>query len=221
MAGLHGPTWCDENLSSLDGVVVMPRPDAASASGLGEIARLATDMFLEALGPRLTDRCRAVLDASADAVADWLLLEPERFSLLHGDYRLDNILFSPDGDQVHVVDWQTMAVGLPARDLAYFTSTSLTPDDRRAHEDELVTAYFQALVDSGVTGYDLESCREDYRIGMLQAPLISTLGFAFSASTDRGDEMMITMVERACAAIDDLDTLALIRSSSDESSRVP
>ena len=27
----------------------------------------------------------------------WILAEPERFALLHGDYRLDNLLF--DGDR--------------------------------------------------------------------------------------------------------------------------
>ncbi len=40
---------------------------------------------------------------------------------MHGDYRLDNMLFDPDRTRVTVVDWQTLGSGLPARDLAYFT----------------------------------------------------------------------------------------------------
>jgi hypothetical protein len=36
----------------------------------------------------------------------------------------------------------------------------------------------------GVNGYSRETCWEDYRLGMLQAPLITTLGWAFSAVTD-------------------------------------
>jgi hypothetical protein len=47
---------------------------------------------------------------------------------------------------------------------------------------------------------------------MLQVPLISTLGFAFSAATDRGDEMMLTMMHRGSQAIRELQTLELVRS---------
>jgi hypothetical protein len=46
---------------------------------------------------------------------------------------------------------------------------------------------------------------------MLQVPLISTLGFAFSAETERGGEMMLAMMERGSQAIRDLGTLDLVR----------
>ena len=46
---------------------------------------------------------------------------------------------------------------------------------------------------------------------MLQVPLIATLGFAFSAATDRGDDMTLTMLQRGCRAIRELGTLELIR----------
>ena len=68
----------------------------------------------------------------------WHQARPHPFAVLHGDYRLDNLLFDPDGADVVAVDWQTLAVGPPARDLAYFLGTSLTVDDRRAAERELV-----------------------------------------------------------------------------------
>ena len=69
-------------------------------------------------------------------------------------------------------------------------------------------------------GYGLETCWRDYRLGMLQIPLITTLGFAFSAATDRGDDMTLTMLERGCAAIHELRTLDLVvrRSHPDETS---
>jgi len=64
----------------------------------------------------------------------------------------------------------------------------------------------------GVADYDLETCWHDYRLGVVQAPLLTGLGFAFAASTDRGDEMMLTMLHRGCRAIRELDTLDLIKS---------
>ncbi len=106
--------------------------------------------------------------------------------MLHGDYRLDNLLFDPDGADVVAVDWQTLAVGPPARDLAYFLGTSLTVDDRRAAERELVAEYHAALCARGVSGYDADQCFDDYRLGQLQGPMITTMGCAF-ATGDRSD----------------------------------
>jgi hypothetical protein len=145
-------------------------------------------------------------------VTPWLLAEPDRFSLMHGDYRLDNLLFDPDRTRVTVVDWQTVGLGLPTRDLAYFTATSLLPEIRPTVERDLVQQYHRALLSYGVTDYAGETCWNDYRLGVLQAPLITALGFAFSASTERGDEMILTMLHRGCRAIRELGTVELIRS---------
>ena len=46
---------------------------------------------------------------------------------------------------------------------------------------------------------------------MIQALLISALGFAFAVGTDRGDDMIATMLRRGCQAIRDLDTVTLVR----------
>jgi hypothetical protein len=208
LAGLHGPRWCDHAWTEFT-ASVMPKPDADMAAGFAELARIAADTFLERLGDRLSELGRDVLRSYPDSLARWLLLNPERYALLHGDYRLDNLMFAPDGS-VSVVDWQTIGVGLPARDLAYFLSTSLTSDDRRDHERQLVAEYHEALRQHGVTDYGADDCWEDYRIGMLQTPLIATLGAAFSTTTERGDAMTLVMLERGCVAIRDLHTLALI-----------
>jgi hypothetical protein len=210
LAGLHGPLWCDPDLLT-NPAAVMGKADEGAARGLADIGRTATDMFLDRLGPRLTADDRATLEAYADHIHDWLLLHPDRFSLLHGDYRLDNLMFSPDERSVAVVDWQTLAVGLPARDLAYLVSTSLPVDERRAHEADLVGAYHDALGEHGVEGYSLDDGLLDYRIGLLQVPFLATLGTAFSKTTERGDEMMLTMVGRALPAMRDLGSLELVR----------
>ncbi|MDQ4054083.1 MAG: choline kinase family protein [Actinomycetota bacterium] len=51
-----------------------------------------------------------------------------------------NLLFPPDGaDGVVAVDWQTLSLALPARDLAYLLGTGPAPDGR-AHERDLLPA---------------------------------------------------------------------------------
>jgi len=189
----------------------MPKPgDEAAAKGLGDVSVMAADITIDKLGARMSAEDRETLAAAMGLVTPWLLAEPARFALMHGDYRLDNMLFDPDRTRITVVDWQTMGVGLPARDLAYFTATSLAPEIRAEIEQDLVRQYHEALLGYGVTGYDAETCWRDYRLGVLQAPLLSGLGFAFAASTERGDEMMLAMFHRGCRAIRELGTLDLI-----------
>jgi hypothetical protein len=216
LAGLHGPSWCDPVWLGLS-AISMPKPgDEAAANGLGDVSVMAADITIDKLGARMSAQDRDTLRAAMGLVTPWLLAEPKRFALMHGDYRLDNMLFDmhgdPDRSRVTVVDWQTMGVGLPARDLAYFTATSLAPEVRPQIEEDLVGRYHEALLGYGVTDYDADTCWRDYRLGVMQAPLITGLGFAFAASTERGDEMILTMLHRGCRAIRELGTLDLINS---------
>ncbi|MBO0676274.1 phosphotransferase [Mycolicibacterium sp. S2-37] len=212
LADLHGPTWCDPQWATFPGIA-MPKPDEASAQGFGEVAKMAADITLDRLGDRMSAEDRETLSAAMAVVTPWLLSEPERFAVLHGDYRLDNMLFDPDRTKITVVDWQTLGSGLPARDLSYFTGTSLLPDTRAAVERSLVEAYHDRLLSHGVTDYSLDTCWQDYRLGMVQVPLITALGCAFATSTERGDDMMLVMASRGCRAIRDLGTLDLIAAS--------
>ncbi|HYZ68969.1 MAG TPA: aminoglycoside phosphotransferase family protein [Mycobacterium sp.] len=212
LAGLHGPSWCDPRWLELSSIS-MPKPgDEAAAKGLADVSVMAADITIDKLGARMSAEDRETLRAATGMVTRWLLAEPKRYALMHGDYRLDNMLFDPDRTNVTVVDWQTMGIGLPARDLAYFTATSLVPEKRAEIERDLVGRYHEALLGYGVTGYDADTCWRDYRLGVLQAPLISALGFAFAASTERGDEMVLAMLHRGCHAIRELGTLELINS---------
>lgn len=209
LAGLHGPSWCDPFWLDLPGLA-FPRPDEAGAAGLGDVAKMSADITLDKLGDRMSADDRETFTTTMGLVAPWLSAERDRFALLHGDYRLDNLLFDPAHTWVSVVDWQTLGVGLPARDLAYFTATSLNSELRAAIEKDLVADYHRALQGYGVTGYDAETCWRDYRLGMPQALLISALGFAFAASTERGDDMVLAMLSRGCQAVRDLRTLELL-----------
>jgi hypothetical protein len=209
LAGLHGPSWCDPVWLDFPGIA-FARPDEVSAKGLGDVAKMSADITLEKLGDRMSSEDRETFTTTMGLVTPWLLAEYDRFALLHGDYRLDNMLFDPDRTRISVVDWQTLGVGLPARDLAYFTATSLNSQLRATIERGLVDDYHRTLSGYGVSDYDRETCWRDYRLGVPQALLISALGFAFAAATERGDDMVLTMLSRGCRAIRDLGTLELI-----------
>ncbi|MCH2171724.1 ecdysteroid 22-kinase family protein [Myxococcota bacterium] len=209
LAGLHAPLWCDAAIWDLELAMKM---DPDSAAMLSEVLKPMTEGFVERYRSRLSADDVEVLGGFAAGAANWVRGRSERFALLHGDYRLDNLLFatSEGGYPVATVDWQTLGVGLPARDLAYFLGNGLTPEARRDHERRLVSAYHDELLAQGVAGYPLETCWEDYRYGQFQGPLITVLGAMSVKQTDRGDDMFMVMASRACRAIRDLDALDLL-----------
>ena len=211
LAGLHGPRWCDPTLAAHRGP--LDPVDEATASFLGEVMAGAVGSFAERLGDAISTEDIALLADCATATPAFLMGRPDRFTLLHGDYRLDNLMFHPDGS-VAAVDWQTVGVGLPGRDLAYLIATSMAPEDRRVIERQAVNSYRERLVEFFVdrpadTIPDLETVFDDFRFGLLQGPLIIVLGATFGRSTARGDAMFATMTARVCAALRDHDALSL------------
>ncbi|MEQ6899850.1 phosphotransferase [Nocardioides sp. YIM 152588] len=208
LAGLHGPRWCDPTLLEIDGLSINGQ---AEADQMAELYGTATEIFVDLMGDRITRECVTTLGEVAEVIGPWSLGRAERFGLVHGDYRLDNLLFPPDdAPGVLAVDWQTLSLGLPARDLAFFLGTSLDVEHRRREERDLVAAYHRALLGHGVTGYDGALAWDDYRYAMLQGPLIAVFGCAYGARTERGDAMFAVMVERSCQAIRDLGSLGLV-----------
>lgn len=208
VAGLHAPRWSDPTLFDVEGLKPAGPDDAAMMDSLFPDA---VETVLEMLGARVAPEDAATLREVSAFGGEWSLAQPDRFSLVHGDYRLDNLMFHDDR-RLWAVDWQTLALGLPTRDVALVVSSGLPPADRRRHEVQLVEAYRQRLVKLGVTGYSQEACWEDYRLSLLQTPLIAAFGCAYSSvRTGRGDLMFAAMIARGCQAIRDLDTTTLLK----------
>ncbi|WP_106401720.1 phosphotransferase family protein [Actinocorallia populi] len=208
LAGLHGPRWCDPTLLDLPWLGTVGEEDAAT---LGEVFAPAVEIFVDRFAAELSGEDKRTLRETAEHVAAWVLGRSERFGPVHGDYRPDNLLFSPgDGERVIAVDWQTLSLGHPVRDLSFFLGTGLLPEDRAAREHDLVAAYHEALQAYGVADYSLRECFDDYRFAAVQGPLITVLGCAYGTPTERGDRMFLAMAARSCAMIRELGTLDLI-----------
>ena len=72
----------------------------------------------------------------------------EPLTVIHGDAHASN-LYSVDG-RIGLLDWQLVQCGQGMRDLAYFLTTSLPTDLRRAVEKDLVALYLSTLAGLGV-----------------------------------------------------------------------
>ncbi|HAB58179.1 MAG: hypothetical protein CL433_11450 [Acidimicrobiaceae bacterium] len=88
-------------------------------------------------------------------------------TILHGDFRLDNLFFAPDGSLAAIIDWQTVNRGPGVLDVAYFIAGSLPPDTPEAVIDGLLRGYHDTLVTAGVGDYTFERLVADYEEGLL------------------------------------------------------
>ncbi|TMM16990.1 MAG: DUF1679 domain-containing protein [Actinobacteria bacterium] len=206
---LHAPRWGDAGLARLDWLHRNPDESVAFTSQLvaglfeGFCDRYAArvDADIMALGERLMARLPTYL---GDRRGPW--------TVAHGDFRLDNLLFGSDEDTppVVVVDWQTVIHGPGIGDLSYFLGAGLVPELRREHEEELVRAYHGALRAAGVDGLDWDECWTQYRRYTFAGLIMAVAASMLVEQTERGDDMFVTMAQRHGRHAIDLEAEALI-----------
>ena len=66
-------------------------------------------------------------------------------TFVHGDAKLANFCFMPDGNRVAAVDFQYVGGGCGMKDIAYFIGSCLYEDECEKMEQELLDLYFAAL----------------------------------------------------------------------------
>lgn len=195
LVGLQAPSWCRHDLARYDWLAAAEDSNAT----MQDLYAGLLGPFLERYGHQLEADERRIIAAVADA-PDCPLFQPvgERFCLEHVDYRLDNMLIDASGvtPRVTVVDWQSVRLGKPLNDVAYFLGAGLAPEDRRPVEEDIVRGYYQALLEAGVESFDWQQCWEDYRRGTFAGFGVTVIASMLVEQTPRGDEMFTCMARR-------------------------
>lgn len=207
-AALHAPMWGDDTLADVDWL----NHTRATGEALAQLAPMLTESFCERYAADLDDALLAqIRRLNAFAPAFWTTQDGP-LTVIHGDFRTDNMLFDAKAGEypVAVVDWQTVDRGNGLLDVAFLLGTALEPDTRRAHEQELVSRYFDALIAGGVRDYDWPQCWIDYRRHACYAVYFLAPAAMLVERTERGDQMFLTMIRRALVQITDLDTEILL-----------
>jgi hypothetical protein len=204
LALLHGPRWGDETLLDI-GWLHRDQPD--SIDNIAALIGGCTPMFLARYGERLSPETVALVERFMPRLRAYLHDRPGPWTVVHGDFRADNLLFG--GDRVVVVDWQTVRVAPGAGDLAYLIGTSLETDLRRMHEQALVDHYAERLRAQGVE-VDGAELWTSYRRSAFAGLIMAIVASALVRQTDRGDEMFLAMAERPAQQVHDLDAEALV-----------
>jgi aminoglycoside/choline kinase family phosphotransferase len=133
-------------------------------------------------------------------------MESHPLTLCHGDVRLDNIFFHDDDvSTVSVVDWQIASAASGASDFGYFMSQSLTVEDRRTYEEELMRLYYDTLRENGVENYSFDDFYLAYRRAILFCLCYPLQAGGGELVNDRAVALVTSMLERSISAILDLD----------------
>jgi len=209
--GLHAPTWgrADE-LPALDW---LDRPDPERVERMAALFGFTLpgfiDRYADRLGAEAVEITRTVVEryqSLVDATMAWG--DAAGWCVVHGDYRLDNLLFAvtTDAPPVAVVDWQTATAGIGPSDIAYFLGAGLLVDDRRSHERSLVDRYAAGLRAAGVA-IDDEAVWNGYVLGTPNGLLMAVIASQIVERTDRGDDMFVAMAGRHAVQIADCGLL--------------
>lgn len=183
----------------------------------GDVTSLLTGSLMHTSIKRLAERTTCSVDPKVDTgafIADnyravAALIDTPPHTVMHGDAHPGNMYFH--GGKAGLLDWQAVRRGHPSRELAYTLITSLTPEDRRASQRDLLDDYRRALVAAGGPELDRDDLWLRFRQGALYAyvaPLITT-----GMGGMQVEDIAMEGLRRGVAALDDLETVAALKSS--------
>lgn len=210
-AAIHGPSWGREDLIGKDWLSTPEAVAAQIAAMYPQAQAIFAERYADVLEPEYMALCQDFAPYFDSLSARF---KPPQ-CLVHGDFRLDNMLFDVKGgdEPIAILDWQTVTSGKAMTDVGYFLGTGIGNDLRRAHEDELLKLYRSEMLQRGVS-LSSEVIWEEYRIGALSGLATSVFSAAFVERTQRGDANFLSMVRGACGLALDHDSLGALKEAS-------
>ena len=204
LAALHAAGWDRAELAALPWLN-RSGPDAAAL-----LTAALTDLY-----PRFRERFAALLEPGTLSliedflpnVSSYLAPSDEPRTIVHGDFRADNLLLG--ATRPVVLDWQTAGLGAGTADLSYFLASSLQVAARRQYEETLVRRYHAALTSRGAV-LSWRDCWTGYRRHAFSGIVMDIIAAMMVQQTERGDAMFAAMARRHARHALDLDALALL-----------
>jgi len=208
LAALHGRFYGDPTLAErYRWLASYPRWFTIGAAKMGTeyYTRKAFDAAAHVIPEEVMARRDDVWPATMRALA---LHDSEPQGLIHSDVHIGN-WYRTGAGQMGLCDWQCLSRGHWSRDFAYAVTASLTPDNRRSWEHELLARYVERFAEkTGVKpDFDLSFLR--YRQQIVHALAMWTITLCHSPLLPnmQPEDTTLTMIERMTTAMADLDAL--------------
>lgn len=129
-------------------------------------------------------------------------------TLVHGDYRADNIMF--DGNEPTVIDFQLIGTGSGMYDVGYFISQSISTEVRRGHDRELLNIYLDRLEKHGIE-IDRDEMWRQYLVAICFCVTYGVTTFGgYPEQNERGQQLLQDMLLRSLHCVADNDALSVL-----------
>lgn len=206
IAEFHATWW---NSPELEKMTWLPQPSLDSLVQSQERYQQRWLPFLNKMADRIPDELLAVGERVGEQYITIMqqLQEPPQ-TVVHNDYQLGNLFLgvTESDASLVVIDWQTLAIGLGAFDVACFLGGNIAPHERRATEMTFLKLYHTILVDNGVQDYSFEKCFDHYRLCMLRLLIRYVLVVGGDHLSAEQEKMFCSaIVPRYVAAVLDLN----------------
>lgn len=167
--------------------------------------------FLARFGDAISPEHVRLFERVIPKAGEWIRSWSGPSVVQHGDLRTDNVLFgtTSTAPAATLIDFQTVRLGPPGIDPAYFLGSSLAVETRRSSERELVDEYHAQLVSGGVTGFGADDCFKAYRLGALYAVFLFCGLSVQVASSPRVDQVIADQTRRYADMAIDLESAQL------------
>ena len=207
VARLHARWWESPALERLAWIPMVNDPIHHIAQGAYQQALVP---LLQTFGDHLSPKMRVITENMATRIVELQNIGSQfPRTVLHGDYRLDNLFF--DGASVAVIDWQIACRGQGVFDVAYFLSGGLEPAVRRAEEMRLLRLWYDLATDGHAGRFSFDDALVDYRRSVLFCHLYSVIAIgSLDSANERGMSVFTGWLRRRGAAIEELDAAELM-----------
>jgi aminoglycoside phosphotransferase (APT) family kinase protein len=126
---------------------------------------------------------------------------------IHGDTHIGNVFL--DRGRVGFFDWGLSRVSTPLRDVSYFLTMAVDPEERRRSERDLLALYLDALRTADIA---FDEAWSAHRVQAGYTVVATFLAFMPSYAGD-GQALGIALRRHSEAALDDLEVVDAIRAA--------
>lgn len=207
MAKMHG-AFADKDLSDM-ATTFLPFDNPIYRVALPQIFDSGWDTCKAEAGELLSPEVVTFGDRFASLVP-WFMERFNGTTLIHADWRADNLMVDDRTGEMVVIDFQLVSVGVPSYDLGYFMSQSMEPELRVEHGQQVIDRYFESLHATGAE-FDDDELHDALRLSMAWCLIYPVSQFAgWGELSDTHRQTGLRMLRRSVEAIGEFESLALL-----------
>jgi thiamine kinase-like enzyme len=208
LARLHARWWGQDQYKEIQELNQLLSGNSEKETSLvQDLFDDAWPRFVDKSGPNLPEDVRCLGEAivgNMHMVDDFI--EFGSPTLVHGDFRIDNIIFGEkDGEPIcWVIDWEDVYFDSGMIDVSWFLGGCL-PIEAIHHEKDLLRLYHQELLSNGVEDYTWVQCYVDYCNAMYSSFVQGVLSATLDANpSEKENQFARTISERFISAAERL-----------------